>query len=149
MIPGGYDDTFQNKSAVVEVYNPTTQIFGQAGNMTYIRAYHTVTLLPDGTVLIAGGDIGPDINYTTNYTELYEGACPSAPTSRRAPSSGKYSYLWLKKRSQRQVTTGAGTIGSPCTVVYNYWAHREITGIANEANGDVRLFLVGLAEFVH
>jgi hypothetical protein len=74
LMPGGFDDTLDDRSAQATVYDPSIEIFRQTGNMTVIRTYHTATLLPDGTVLIAGGDVGPDINVTTNFTELYNPA---------------------------------------------------------------------------
>jgi hypothetical protein len=39
-----------------EVYNPASGTFASAGNMNVARDGHTMTLLSDGTVLIAGGE---------------------------------------------------------------------------------------------
>lgn len=54
-----------------EIYNPQTQTFTATnGQMNTVRLYPSATLLPDGTVLIAGGiDLnGNDLNTAEIYT---------------------------------------------------------------------------------
>jgi N-acetylneuraminic acid mutarotase len=41
-----------------DIYNPTGNSWTAAGSLTTARAYHTATLLPDGDVLVVGGDTG-------------------------------------------------------------------------------------------
>jgi len=41
-----------------EVYDPTTSIWSETGDMLRLRAFHAAALLPDGTVLVAGSIYG-------------------------------------------------------------------------------------------
>jgi len=44
------------RSATAELYNPDTHTFIRTGDMTSRRVWHTLTLLPAGTVLAVGGE---------------------------------------------------------------------------------------------
>jgi hypothetical protein len=59
LITGGENENAWLNSAVL--YDPSSGIFTPTGNMNYSRAFHTSTLLPDGTVLITGGEQGSDL----------------------------------------------------------------------------------------
>jgi N-acetylneuraminic acid mutarotase len=55
-----------------DLYNPAGDSWTAAGSLTTARAYHTATLLPDGDVLVVGGDTGSE--WTANplaSTERY------------------------------------------------------------------------------
>jgi N-acetylneuraminic acid mutarotase len=39
-----------------EIYDPVTNTWGGSGTMSQVRAYHTATLLPDGRVVLVGGE---------------------------------------------------------------------------------------------
>jgi hypothetical protein len=54
------------------LYEPSTQVFFDIGNTTAIHVFSTATLLPDGEVLIAGGQL-PGGNGSTS-TDLYDPA---------------------------------------------------------------------------
>jgi hypothetical protein len=76
LVVGGYSDTAgpNNGTSVVpiaEIYSPVTETFRQASsNPNVARAYHTATLLPNGKVLIAGGQIPGQQD--TSTAELYD-----------------------------------------------------------------------------
>jgi hypothetical protein len=55
------------------LYDPKTGTFSATGSMTALRSVHTATLLPDGRVLVAGGDDGGWIsgNFLAS-AELYD-----------------------------------------------------------------------------
>ena len=57
--PGG---DFYATSSAVEVYGPETGEWTATESMTTARDGHTATLLPDGTVLVVGGDRGVNSN---------------------------------------------------------------------------------------
>jgi Kelch motif protein/galactose oxidase-like protein len=54
LFAGGESDF--GRSAYAELYDPATGRFAATGSMTARRAWHSLTLLPDATVLAAGGE---------------------------------------------------------------------------------------------
>jgi hypothetical protein len=62
---------------VAEVYHPSTETFTRIGKMSGNRGYNTTTLLPEGTVLVAGQDFSRAPVYAS--AELYD------------PSTGSFS----------------------------------------------------------
>ncbi len=55
LVVGGYPGEGQPPTASMELYDPGTDEFTDAGDLQQARADHTATLLPDGRVLVAGG----------------------------------------------------------------------------------------------
>ena len=73
LLAGGFDDRYPPKgvTASAELYDPASGRWTATGSMVTPRADHTATLLPDGKVLVAGGD---DWENPTATAELYDPA---------------------------------------------------------------------------
>ncbi len=54
LVAGGYDG-LTGEIASIEIYDPNRGVFEDGGNMAVKRAAHTLTVLANGNVLIAGG----------------------------------------------------------------------------------------------
>jgi hypothetical protein len=54
LLAGGVSDF--GRTATAELYDPTTGAFSPTASMTARRAWHTLTLLPTGLVLVTGGE---------------------------------------------------------------------------------------------
>jgi hypothetical protein len=78
LVTGGWEDLANHGSGAVatlassEFYDPRTSSWIDAATMDTQRALHTATLLPDGTVLVAGGSFFPDRSGELATTELYD-----------------------------------------------------------------------------
>lgn len=77
LVAGGYAcDSNGNCTSLqsAEIYDPASGTFGSAGNMTVARSGHTLTLLNNGTVLIAAGETCSSATSCTalNTAEIYD-----------------------------------------------------------------------------
>ncbi|CAF1291681.1 unnamed protein product [Adineta ricciae] len=64
LVSGGlFNDSAYLDSA--EIYNPATGVWNETGHMTYDRDYHTVSVLPNGNVIVVGSKLEH-----RNYTQL-------------------------------------------------------------------------------
>jgi WD40 repeat protein len=71
LIAGGDNEDYYPNLFIkhAELYDPSTGTFSNTGSLNTVRLYDTATLLPDGTVLFTGGEIGGNI--LTDTAELY------------------------------------------------------------------------------
>ena len=68
---GGF--TVDIPTATAELYDPATGTWTATGDMTAARSYHTATLLPDGKVLVAGGQGWSGSDYPLlDSAEIYD-----------------------------------------------------------------------------
>jgi hypothetical protein len=72
LVTGGVSDDFSCQGVNnAEIYDPSSGTFAIVSPMSHSREIHTSTLLPDGTVLIAGGGDGWCYSSTDDSAELY------------------------------------------------------------------------------
>jgi len=75
LLAGGNSfDTYGSPLASAELYDPGTGTFSATGSMTAARKYHSATLLPNGMVLVAGGNGGHLGTTFWANAELYDPA---------------------------------------------------------------------------
>jgi sugar lactone lactonase YvrE len=75
LIAGGFDAaTVQHMLASAELYDPATGTWSLTGPLNLARFAHTMTLLRNGSVLVAGGSFDSSPEYGTSTTELYDPA---------------------------------------------------------------------------
>ena len=76
LVAGGYTSDSSGNVAIVlasaELYDPGSGTWTATGNMNGGRAENTATLLPGGTVLVAGGNSGSSGSATLASAELYD-----------------------------------------------------------------------------
>jgi hypothetical protein len=83
-----------------EVYDPATGLWTSTHSLNEAREDHSASLLPDGTVMVAGGYAG---NYSVLASaEIYD---PLTGTWRRVPGRG----LQLARSSQTATTLPGGS----------------------------------------
>ena len=95
------DEDASTASLKAEIYDPASNTFSSAGSNAFPRLYHnTQLLLPDGTVILAGGNpqqgptppaFEPHVEiYTPTYMFNADGSPATRPTIGSAPASLTY-----------------------------------------------------------
>jgi hypothetical protein len=64
------DDENGNILASAELYNPATGTWTNPGSLNTARYAHTATLLPDGEVLVAGGEDSSNFDTILSNAEV-------------------------------------------------------------------------------
>ena len=74
LLAGGDIADGDGGSGIAERYDPATGAFSRTGNMTVGREQHSATLLPDGSVLSAGGANVIDLAASAEIYDPIKGA---------------------------------------------------------------------------
>jgi hypothetical protein len=105
-----------------EIYDPTTGVFSSTGKMVTSRFRHTATALPNGKVLIAGGDetVATPSGYCSealNSTELFDPAAGSF--SAAAPMHRNRSSHTATLLPDGRVLVAGGSGGESTAEIYD------------------------------
>ncbi|QRN94220.1 hypothetical protein JRI60_34470 [Archangium violaceum] len=113
----GTGDVLTQHCGIAYVYNPYTDTWRWSGTMSALgRCAYTLTELPSGKVLAAGGDIGP--KYSASRTELYDPATSTWSTLPSTLSSPRYRHTATLLDSGQVLLVGG----------YGYREQRTIQG---------------------
>ncbi len=98
-------------SSVASAESVLAATWGSAGSMVYGRARHTSTLLLDGKVLAAGGEITYSPTNTTASAEIFDPATTKWSTT-RSMSANRYFHSATLLLDGRVLVAGGGTLSS-------------------------------------
>jgi hypothetical protein len=143
----GYDDD-EGDFWGPELFDPSTEIFTTTGNMSARRAGHTATLLPDGTVLVAGRGwlVSGNSEYfysTGNSAELYDPVTGTFSNTGRMATDRDGPTATLLNDGRVLVAGGVQIVQPPPTVVMTALSSAEIYHPSVLAPAPVLLSLSG------
>jgi len=102
-----------------ELYDPFADSFSSTGDLLTSRSYHTATLLPNGKVLIAGGENFYDDEYDTYIlsSELYNPAAGTFESTGDMITARSYHTATLLPNGKVLIAGGSG--GGSSAELYN------------------------------
>jgi hypothetical protein len=114
LIAGGL--TGSGNTTLVELFDPTANSgkgsFTTMTSMLAGRVSHTATLLPDGTVLFAGGDSGDGATGVLNSAEIYDPSGVGSTTATSNNMSAKRTQFTAQLLNDGRVALNAGFDGA-------------------------------------
>ncbi len=120
---GGITDngTFAIQTAATELYDPATNTWTAAGNLSVARAYHTATVLPNGKLLVVGGQNTGNVPQVS--TDLYDPAANTWTTSGSLATARELHTATLLQSGKLLVAGGADGSGwlSPLSSSELFW----------------------------
>jgi len=110
------DENAATASLRAEIYDPATNTFSSAGSNAFPRLYHnTQLLLPDGTVILAGGnpDQGPTPPSFEPHVEIYtpaylfnaDGSAATRPTITSTPATLIYATPFTVQTPNKDIAS--------------------------------------------
>ena len=112
LVAGGFDFVNGQREQVarVELYDPITGRWSDTGSLNERRESHGATLLPDGTVLVAGGSNNREVFLAS--AELYDPASGTWTLTGRMTAPREQFTLTLLPNGQVLATGGYTTDGN-------------------------------------
>ncbi len=136
LIAPGFGSSCADTNAGAEIYDPKTGKFTTAGPMVTNRNYHSAVLLPDGRVLIAGGElkgsIGMSCNSAFDSAEVYDPVSEKFSVTGSMPSRRSAFFAVLLPNGK--VLVGGGDVNGGTAEIFDP-ASGTFTPTGNLNNG--------------